>query len=621
MNYGSALPFPKFIANTVLSRSDASMRAAFGLQLVALLAVATPGCATSAATWRSSLARSSQPVPEANVADAEKPKETAPLPVPVTEKTPLPGPAKEDSPFVAERDKSKTGSSTPTAEKKSDPHESSTVAADSPTNVKPSSGTAPMAFSAEILQLIDAELRDATPEERAHWYEQLKKVEPAVIPEILRARRMSLQVAQQAAKTSLEPASDPAQVHGAVPLRRRIYDPSLASGTQTPLQPAGFQYAAPTYASPTDGAGSDILPIGHQTLAGSRPTEERSDSRPSSPPAAFGREQDAPISTGTPIVVQRQPSPSAPDARGTGFSEPGTVPMPWPPPKSAPPGNNRQNLTQPLAFGAGLVQNVVGLVPNRGTSLTVQPNASAAPASLPAASDDGWQTELTQAIALLEQELAAQRTGGETDLRKHVALRLMYLVADQQERALTAIPGLDPAEQEFWQQVMWGLSNGLDTEHIVRPEDRAAQTIAQLNAAVRRLQEKADLQIRNVAFSKQNLGYGNYERFPRDEFRPGHEVLLYAEMENFKSEPTADGQYRTLLRSTIEILSPSGELRKKIDFPATEDLCRNYRRDYFHNYQFTIPDRLPLGPHVLKLTVFDELSGKMASYSLNFLVN
>ena len=61
-----------------------------------------------------------------------------------------------------------------------------------------------------------------------------------------------------------------------------------------------------------------------------------------------------------------------------------------------------------------------------------------------------------------------------------------------------------------------------------------------------------------------------------------------------------------------------GDLRKQIDFAATEDLCRNYRRDYFHNYQFTIPDRIPLGPHTLKLTVFDELSGRMVSYTTNF---
>jgi hypothetical protein len=250
-------------------------------------------------------------------------------------------------------------------------------------------------------------------------------------------------------------------------------------------------------------------------------------------------------------------------------------------------------------------------------------STTAEPQTLVAATS--WSQELDRTTAFLEQEIATLRPGTTADeqsayLRKHVALRMLYLMGHHQERALTAIPGLPPAEQEFWQQLFWGMSNALDSEHIPQPKDRATQTITQLNAALRRLQETADLQIRNVAFCRQILYFGNYERFPRDEFRPGQEVLLYAEIDNFKSEPTSDGQYRTLLRSTLEILSPSGELRKAIDFPATEDHCRNYRRDYFHNYQFVIPERLPLGPHTLKLTVFDELSGKMCSYSVNFVV-
>ena len=103
---------------------------------------------------------------------------------------------------------------------------------------------------------------------------------------------------------------------------------------------------------------------------------------------------------------------------------------------------------------------------------------------------------------------------------------------------------------------------------------------------------------------------------------PGQPVLVYAEVANFKSEPTADGQHRVLLRSAIEVYKagPGGGLVKREEFPATEDLCRNHRNDYFHSYRIDIPKRITLGPHVLKLIVEDQLSRKVATYSLEFMV-
>ncbi len=84
-----------------------------------------------------------------------------------------------------------------------------------------------------------------------------------------------------------------------------------------------------------------------------------------------------------------------------------------------------------------------------------------------------------------------------------------------------------------------------------------------------------------------------------DPFRRFMEVAAQCngEIVNFKSEATADGQYRTILKSTLEIYraGPQGELVERIPFPATEDLCRQPRTDYFHSYEFTIPKRITLG--------------------------
>lgn len=472
----------------------------------------------------------------------------------------------------------------------------------------------------ETLLLINQELQDATAAERQEWYEQLKKVDPSLIPDILRVRRMSLQASTNSPSMPTE--------------AQRL----AAAGPQHVPQPEALNRAPANSVSMTPPAANAIVPAGYQgavneqTLLTAGYTHDPSQHEPIE--HAVYREDLSATGSNRPIVLQNHEfTPPAGTSSGPTTSGPQRLtPAPqaqpagvsWPPTRvEAPPA-------PPSGLGnvaTGFVQNVVNLVPGRNGQATTA-NLPAASPNIPPGTNDAsqdWRTALEQTIGLLEQRLSAMPPATTPEakqelLKLHTSLRMLYLIGNHQERALTAIPGIEPAEQEFWQQLMWGTMNALDVEHMPLAKDRATQTMAQLNSAIRRLQEQADLQVRHVTFCQQIVGFGNYEKLARSEFSPGQEVLMYADIDNFKSDPTADGQYRTLLRSTIELMSPSGEIRKRIDFPATEDTCSTYRRDYFHNYQFRIPERMPLGPHVLKLTVFDELSGKMNSYSLNFVV-
>jgi hypothetical protein len=253
------------------------------------------------------------------------------------------------------------------------------------------------------------------------------------------------------------------------------------------------------------------------------------------------------------------------------------------------------------------------------------PMGTAVAAGIP--NDGSPREQLARLISATESEALALQPG-ETEaekqvyVEKQVHLRMLYLMSGQQERALQAIPGLDPADQEFWQQTFWGLTNYFDSASIPSSSDRAAQTVTQMTNAVLRLQERANLELRNVSFCHRISSFGNYEKYPREEFSPGQEVLLYAEVANIHSEPIPDGKFRTSLKSTLEIYrhGPQGEMIERIDLPETVDICRTHRRDYFHSYQFTIPTKLSLGPHVLKLSVEDQISRRVATYTLNFLV-
>lgn len=261
---------------------------------------------------------------------------------------------------------------------------------------------------------------------------------------------------------------------------------------------------------------------------------------------------------------------------------------------------------------------------------TTGPTAANLPPSnpmMPQSSSIGTTADLERLIAVTNLEVAAMTPGNselerQAFLRKHVQLRLMQLMVGQTDKALQPVPGLDAVDQEFWQQMLWGVANYFDTQGMPDSSERASQTVAQLQAAALRLQEKARLELHNVAFCHKISGFGNYQRFKRDEFTPGQPVLLYAEVTNFKSEPTPDGQHRTLMKSLVEVLEsgPRGRVVESIPFPPPEDRCRNQRRDYFHSYEFAVPQTCNPGPHTLRLTVEDQLGKKTTVATLNFTV-
>ncbi len=322
--------------------------------------------------------------------------------------------------------------------------------------------------------------------------------------------------------------------------------------------------------------------------------------------ASRGSDRVQPVELGAPIDI---PSTSAGSATNTPSG--GTKP-----PASAANGSGNSLSSSATSGLASVARRALG---------AISPKTSASQSGK-AVQASNWHEELQKIVTTAAGEVS-QSSVGTTDteklayIEKQVQLRMLYILSGQSALAIQPIPGLDAADQEFWQQVFWGISNYFDKASIADPSDRATQAITQLRTAVQRLQAKSKLQIRNVAFCQKITNYGNYERMSRDEFTSGQQVLLYAEVENFKSEPTPDGPYRTVLKSTIEILDSRGApVAKPITFSPAEDLCANPRRDYFNSYEFTIPQRISLGPHTLKLTIEDQISQKVATYTVNFTV-
>jgi hypothetical protein len=222
---------------------------------------------------------------------------------------------------------------------------------------------------------------------------------------------------------------------------------------------------------------------------------------------------------------------------------------------------------------------------------------------------------LSDAVARLESS-----EGGETgaaDAALALRLRLLYLAAGRREDALRPIAGLAPAEQEFWNNEFYALSELIGPRS--EAAQRAATAIPHHRYAALALAELAPLRVQHLAFCREVASFGVYTPYAQDRFRPGEEVLLYAELENFQSRSTSKG-WHTSFRARYQILDAAGRRVAHGELPRTEEYCAHPRRDYFVCYFVTIPERIYDGQYTLELAIEDALQNELATSTIEFTV-
>ena len=101
------------------------------------------------------------------------------------------------------------------------------------------------------------------------------------------------------------------------------------------------------------------------------------------------------------------------------------------------------------------------------------------------------------------------------------------------------------------------------------------------------------------------------------QFEPGEEVLLYAEIDNFKSDETDEG-FHTALRSSYQIVDSKGTRVTEHEFETTEEHCQSRRRDFFMRYYVWMPKRIYDGEYTLQLTIEDVKSQKIGTATIDF---
>lgn len=338
---------------------------------------------------------------------------------------------------------------------------------------------------------------------------------------------------------------------------------------------------------------------------------------------------DAPATASQPTQVAK--APTAPEPTQVKLDQPPTAPPvaehrqmiqqvsatePVSLPKPAPPATTME-VRQTSATGdptPSVIQNshystdatpgatAVALTPRNQPSAPIHANPTmSAPAD--------WRSHLDSAITQLSSDSGAPPRSSE-EARERVRLQLLKLAAGQTDGASSALPGLSSAEQGYWSNQLFALSTMLKDQQSADRRalvDAAARHQAEASAKLRSM---GSLQLRNFVTCREVYGYGAYDPLPDPQYTPGDQIILYAEIDNYRSDATSEG-YRTTLASSYRLVDEQGKEVAAGDFPEVDDLCLTLRRDFHIQYGVTLPTLLQPGEYRLELTVNDRLGDKL----------
>jgi hypothetical protein len=273
---------------------------------------------------------------------------------------------------------------------------------------------------------------------------------------------------------------------------------------------------------------------------------------------------------------------------------------------------------QPLNIAADTPQALehAAEISGRETHGIMQAALSAPTQPFPVRPEDDWRALVASAADDLKSRVPSTPTTT-AEVHQHVSLRILRLLSGDTDGALEPIPGISPAEQDYWSRQIFALATYLD--HHGQPDEkrRAAASALHLDEAVAHLREVGSLSIRNLSFCKSVYGYGAIEPYDAEVFSPGEQVSLYVEVENYHSRSTEKG-FCTSLGSTYELLNEQGERVGGGEIPDVNDCCRSRRRDFHIQYSLTLPEKLMPGRYQLQLVIKDRQSDKRGQATAAF---
>jgi hypothetical protein len=229
-----------------------------------------------------------------------------------------------------------------------------------------------------------------------------------------------------------------------------------------------------------------------------------------------------------------------------------------------------------------------------------------------------WRVLASETLAALQAESDGEvALSPDQKLAIEAKKRMLSLILDDVEGAMTPIENLQAHEQEFFQHEFQALHAATDPKGNPVLNRRWTLALQSHRKAQQSLAAVSNLEIHNATFCTEVDSFGILTKFPQYHFRQNQELLLYCELDNFVSTPVKDG-YETQLQGSYEILDSNGRRVADQLLPPDEHICRNQRRDYFIAYRIYTPQDIKPGRYTLKLTIEDMKGHKFGQHNVEF---
>jgi hypothetical protein len=229
-----------------------------------------------------------------------------------------------------------------------------------------------------------------------------------------------------------------------------------------------------------------------------------------------------------------------------------------------------------------------------------------------------WHAMVSDAIERLESELESKPIADESLRRSHeLTLRMLYVAQRRLDDALRPIERMEPHEQEYVRHQMQALYEASNPDANPARARHWSTVMMSQREATAHLAAVSNLEVRSVVFCTQVDGYGTYQKFPKSQFTPDQDVLLYCEIDNVAAVKVKGG-FETQLQGSYEIRDTQGRLVVDQELPMEPEVCMNHRRDYFMVYRIYIPSQIAPGNYELRLTIQDKKGGKYGHSNASF---